>query len=101
MLVTSTVSGVVVGKDSQQLTLLLQSGNKELVKYVETDLELGDKVLVAFNTYTGTVAALYNQYDILREGIQEVMPRAVNPLLGFDSEHDCFNEWECSREPVE
>lgn len=93
MIVTTTVSGVVVGIDSQQLTLLLQSGRKAHAKYVETDLELGDKVLVSFNADTGAVTTVYSQNDIVRKGIAEVIPKETHPLLGIDSEYDYFEEY--------
>jgi uncharacterized protein YuzE len=59
MLVSTTINGVVIRRVCGWLTILLTTGKREEVEVVKTDLNVGDEVLMAYNSETGEVAGIH------------------------------------------
>lgn len=59
VLTSTTISGVITGKTTQELTLLLKTGKIEQVKYAITNLEIGDCVKIAYNGESGKIIGIH------------------------------------------
>lgn len=86
MLTTSTIGGVVIQKSSRWLTLLLKTGKKEKIEVIETNLEVGDRVAVAFNCNTSTIVAIYNELDLIQEE-RVYIPNKPKPNYPLDDKY--------------
>ena len=86
MLTTSTIGGVIIQKTSGWITLLLKTGKKEKIKVIETDLEVGDKVAVAFNCHTSTIVNIYSELDMI-QGEKVYMPNKPKPNYPLEDKY--------------
>ena len=84
MLTTSTIGGVVTRKHSGWLTILLKTGKKERIKYIDTDLKVGDIVAVAFNCHTSQIAGIYSEIELAQK---EEMPQRQKQDYPLDDKY--------------
>lgn len=65
MLLSKTITGIVISQKVGHSTIKLSNGAK--VKAINTNIKLGDKVIVAMNLQTGKVANVYIPGTYLQE----------------------------------
>ena len=65
MLLAKTINGIVISYKAGRSTIKLSNGAK--VKANDTNIKLGDKVIVAMNLQTGKVANVYLPGTYLQE----------------------------------